>query len=443
MTMTGFDPYTVAGTKSNFFEKWVESLWGDPCGIQSKSSACKKAADRAVRVQTFLQEVAKQTTLFDLGIQSYVAGHYSSARTFFTAFGREFPRREVHNNIGLTYVGEAMEDRERLLSMGENLGPGFMFRYILDEDAGIPKERAQRGATRGGSLKPDIVKLHGEMERLFNEAIPAFERAIKLDDSYREAYWNLASTYLLMGNAPAAYGLLAGKYVPKLGDDAMSSMLLGISAYLDGNNEKAGTLLEKAVEAGGDELAPFTRANLAVYLENTGNMEGSRTQWKTLADLGKNRGDQDLLQFALKQLGRQIEHLSPARTDTKESIHNYTIGQRVTSTPKDVQKHLSDELWIEGERIQIYRFSDSAKVSINANRHIIAVWQAGGEAVTARGIHAGDDASKINRAYQSVSRKVMTTMGEYRVIKENGIAFHIIDGKVTGWFLFNPDMTLL
>lgn len=71
------------------------------------------------------------------------SGHYSSARTFFTAFGREFPRREVHNNIGLTHVAEAMEARERLLSMGENLGPGFMFRYVLDEDAGIPKERTQ------------------------------------------------------------------------------------------------------------------------------------------------------------------------------------------------------------------------------------------------------------------------------------------------------------
>ena len=179
MTITGFDPYTVAGTKSNFFEKWVESLLGGPFGTQSKSSACKKAADRAVRVQTFLQEVAKQTTLFDLGIQSYAAGHYSSARTFFTAFGREFTRREVHNNIGLTYVGEAMEIRERLLSLGENLGPGFMFRYVLDEDAGIPKERTQRGGTRGGSLKPDIVKLHGEMERLFNEAIPSLRKGNK------------------------------------------------------------------------------------------------------------------------------------------------------------------------------------------------------------------------------------------------------------------------
>lgn len=438
MTMTGFDPYSVAGAKSHFFEKWVESIWGDPCGLQAKSAACTKAVDRAVRVQTYLREMAKQTVLFDIGLQAYVIGNYPVARTFLTRFGREFPRHEVHNNIGLTYVGEAMDIREKLLSMGENLGLGFMFRYVLTEEAGIPKEKTQRGGTRGGSPKPEVVHLQHEISKQLNEACLAFERAMKLDPAYREAYWNLASTYLVMGNAPAAYGVIAGKYVPQFGEDAMSSMLLGISAYLEGQEEKARTLLEKAVEKGGVELSPFTRANLAVYLDNIGDKEGARAQWKALADLGKNRGDEGLFLFALRQLGKQVDSPVPSQSDIKETVHGYAFGQKVSVTPRDAQNQLSDEIWVEGERIQIYQFSDGAKIVVDSNQRVIALWQGEGDAITARGIRIGDDASKIDRVYQSARKKVTTNRGEYRILKDYRIAFHIIRGKVAGWFLFEP-----
>ncbi len=438
MAITGFDPFRIAGTQSRFFTEWVESLWGEPCKKKSDSEACSKAINRTVRVQTYLQEIANRTVLFDLGILSYVAGRYADARTFFTAFGREFPRREIHNNIGLTHVGEAMAIRKVLLSKGEDLGPGFMFRYVLDDEPGIQKENVRRGSTRGGSLDPKIQQMRQEMEKQLNEAVLSFEKAIKLDPTHRESYWNLASTYLLMDNGPAAYGILAGNYVKRFGQDAMASMLLGIAAYLDGHGEKAKSLIEQAVSEGEEGLATFTRANLAAYLDAVGDRDGALAQWKMLADLGRKNGDEGLFRFALQRLGREVVlPVSPDKVadPAAEKIHGYTLNQRVATAPKEALNPMSDEVWVEGERLQIYRFPDGSRVALDANRSVIGLWQGEGDAATTKGIRSGDDASRLQRVYGSYGKKITTSKGEIQVLEKSGIAFYVREGKISGWFL--------
>ncbi len=438
MAITGFDPYSIAGSQSRFFTEWVESIWGEPCKKKADSEACAKAKNRAVRVQTYLQEIANRTTLFDLGIQAYATGRYEEARIFFTAFGREYPRREVHNNIGLTFVGEAMNIRKDLVSKGEDLGPGFLFRYVIADEAGIQKEKVRRGGTRGGFLDPKITQMRQEMEKQLNEAVVFFEKAVKLDPAYRESYWNLTSTYLLMDNGPAAYGILAGNYVKRFGQDPMASMLLGIAAYLDGQTGKVRPLLEQAVEGGGEELSPITRANFAAYLDTVGEREGAMAQWKLLADLGRKRGDEELFRLALQRLGRQVVLAdSPDKTSEQaiEKIHGYTMNQRVSSSPKEVLNPMGDEVWVEGERIQIYRFSAVSQMAVDANRNVIGLWQGEGDGATARGIRSGDDTTKLARVYGSSGKKVVTSKGEIQIFDKSGIAFNIQTGKVAGWFL--------
>ena len=241
-----------------------------------------------------------------------------------------------------------------------------------------------------------------------------------------------------MDNGPAAYGILAGNYVKRFGQDAMASMLLGIAAYLDGHGEKAKSLIEQAVSEGGEGLATFTRANLAAYLDAVGDRDGALAQWKMLADLGRKNGDEGLFRFALQRLGREV--VLPVSSDkmadpAAEKIHGYTLNQRVAAAPKEALNPMSDEVWVEGERLQIYRFPDGSRVALDANRSVIGLWQGEGDGATTKGIRSGDDASKLQRVYGYYGKKITTSKGEIQVLEKSGIAFYVREGKVAGWFL--------
>lgn len=436
MTITGFDPNQAAGADSRFFMEWVESLWGQPCKKKSGSDACIKAQSRSSRVQTYLKELANQTVLFELGIQAYISGRYSDARSYFTVFGRQFPSREVHNNIGMTYIGEAMTLRKDIISKGGKLSHSFMFPFMLDDETVLKKVMAQRGGTRGSELSNEVLKLQNEAEQKLKQAISSFEKAIRIDPSHNESYWNLASSHLLLDNAPAAYGIIAGDYVKRFGSDAMSSMLLGISAYLDGQDEKARQLLEQAIEEGGDERISITMANLAILLNATGDHEGANAQWKIMADTARKQGDEELFRFALLQMGKLVAVPNQTEKVIPETLHGYALSQRMASTPKDT-KPGNNEIWVEGQRVQIFQLADKAQIAVDSNRNIIALWQGESDAVTTKGIHIGDDTSKLNRAYGAFGRKVTAGNSEYLVYEKTGLAFRVKQGKVAGWFLIH------
>lgn len=439
MAMVGFDPRAVVGDESRFFFEWIESIWGESCGDGADSEDCAKAKSRYERARAHWREAAHQSVLFDLGVQAYVAGRYGPARQFFMAYGRQFPRREVHNNIGLTHIGEALDFRKRLLAKGEDLGPEFVYPLIMEEGSGVQRERpGGEGGTRGG-IDKEVAGWRKEMEHHLTEAALSFERGIKTDPGHRQSYWNLASTYLLAGNAPLAYGITAGNYVKRFGQDAIASMFLGMSAYLDGQPEKARSLLDQAVAGADRELILFMRMNRAVYLGAVGDQEGERAEWKTLADMGRKQGDEGIFRLALQKLGKQIEPESSLNTGTAERIHGYTIAHRVPATAVEALGVQGDEVWLEGERIQVYHFSDGGRMVVGTNRVVLALWQEGGEVATAAGIRIGDDAAKLGRAYGIPTRKIKTIQGEYLAYDWSLIAFRLVKNKIAGWFLYTTE----
>lgn len=360
MAMVGFDPQKVAGDNSRFFEEWIESIWGQSCGKGADAGDCAKAKARSERARAHWLDTANQAVLFDLGIQAYVAGEYAAARQYFMVYGRQFPSREIHNNIGLTYVEEALILRKKLLTKGENLGPEFVYPYVLEGEPGLiapPKGRGREGeATRRGG-DPEVIRWRKEMEKALSDAAESFDRALKIDPAHRPSYWNLAATHLLAGNAPLAYGVLAGNYTKRFGQDAFASMLLGIVAYLDDNPKKAGALLNKAAAEATPELIPLARMNLAVYYRAMGDQEGERTEWKRLADWGRKNGDEGLFRLSLKRMGKEADPTAPPGLPAVEKIHGYTLSQRVPAALPQALETVGNEVWIEGERIQIYRLA--------------------------------------------------------------------------------------
>ena len=438
MAMVGFDPLAVAGEDSRFFFEWIESIWGESCKEGADDGDCAKARSRFDRARTNWQGVARQSILFDLGVQAYMAGEYEKARRFFTTYGREFPHREIHNNIGLTYIAQVLVSRKQLISKGVSAGPEFVYPFVFDEQplAKFRKDGSRYTEGTRGGVDPETARLQKEIEKYLNEAALSFERAIKIDPAHRQSYWNLASTYLLSGNAPLAYGVIAGNYVKRFGEDSTSTMLLGISAYMDGQTEKARSLLEGAVSKATGQPALHARMNLAVYIGAAGDQEREQVEWKRLADMGRKTGDEDLFRIALKRMGREVETDSPSGVAGIEKIHDYRPGQRLTTVPADAMNSIGGEVWIEGERIQVYQFGYGAGMAVDSNRNVIALWQGEGNATTAKGIKIHDDAARLGRTYGVPTRRAETLRGDYRAYDDYQIAFRVIDEKIGGWFLY-------
>ena len=122
MASVGFDPFAVVDDK-DFFTAWVENIWSASCagGSAGEASqtgqnkdleaACNRARTRAMRAKAQLTNVAAQSTLFDLGMQSYIAGRYQTARRYFFSYGKDYPSRAVYTNIATSYLAEAVAAR--------------------------------------------------------------------------------------------------------------------------------------------------------------------------------------------------------------------------------------------------------------------------------------------------------------------------------------------
>jgi tetratricopeptide (TPR) repeat protein len=438
MAMLGFDPYSVVGEGTRFFSEWIESIWGETCRADSPAGDCTKAKSRYERARAHWQEAVQQSVLFDLGVQAYVSGNYSSARKFFQAFGRLFPSREIHNNIGLTHIGEALMLRRALMEHGEDLGPEFVYPYILEDQTGLKKERSRGGSGTRGLVDPTTLKLRQEMERHFNEALLSFDSAIKIDPGFRQSYLNLASTHLLSGNEPQAYGVVAGIYEKRFGPDAMSSLLLGIAAFLAGDTEKARVRLEESVAKATGAVVPLARMDLAEYFGAIGDQENERRIWKDLADYGRRQGDEQIFQLALKRMGKQLSSRSETLRGETEDIDGYRLGQRVPTLSGKSRPFVESEIWVEGERIQIYRIAGGVGMAVDSNQIISALWQGDGSAVTRNGVHIGDDPSRVVRNYGMSNRKIHAMHEDYWLYDNYGIAFLTNRRSVAGWFLYRP-----
>lgn len=429
MAIVGFQPEAVAGSKNRFFFDWVESIWGKRCNAGSPNEECSKAQNRFETVRSYWEEAIRQSILFDLGNQFYVAGDYATAGRLFTAYGRGFPHREVHNNIGLAHVGKALAAARGLRAPDANSGLGFVYPFILEDGIEIPRERA-----RGGT--DDAARLQKEIADDLKEAIHSFERAIKVDPGHRAAYLHLASTYLLSGNAPLAYGVLEGEYVRRFGRDAVALTLLGITAFLEKETDKARMLFDQAVTKAKGGSVSLVRIDRAIFLDAIGAKQEALGEWILLADWAKSQGDGILLQRADQNLNKalKLEIAPPKRT--REKIRGYVVGERVGPSIRGVSQASTEEVWIQGEPYQIYRFSDGAHVAVDPKRVISALWQQDGKAATAVGVEVGDEEGALMKIYGVPSRTVETAGGKYLPYDFSGIAFRILDGRVSGWFLY-------
>ena len=226
--MAGYDPDIIVNrTDTNFFREWADQLSGR---IAYNDKLYPSAKQRANFLLGYLENIKVQIAVFELGLRFYQKGDYDEALECLTYFRRQFPCREVFNNIGLIYYQKAFNS---LAVYNPRKAYRFKLATVVDTET-----RAEFG-TRGIATTDDF-------NRNIEYAIDSFEAARVRDFHYIPARVNLASALILDGDYSRA--LAVSKEAIKIKKDDQNALHnFAIALYLFGRTENIRTT-EKAVE---------------------------------------------------------------------------------------------------------------------------------------------------------------------------------------------------
>lgn len=441
MATVGYDPFYITDQR-DFFTAWVENVWQESCvgdhGDSIVASACEHAKTRAMRTRTQLVAVANQTTLFELGLQAFVAGRWEQARKLFIGFGRDYPSRAVHTNIGLIYLAQAVD----LLASNDELHPvpGFYFPLMLDSNPEARPVGTATPANKRGS--PALIKQ--QLHKYLAEAAAYFEKAIRLEPTARDAYLFLAMSHLLDNNTFMVRGILQGKFVPQFGPDLSVDLLLALTSAFEGKDKQTTKQFQALISqlertSSLNTVMPqqvvtySAHYNYAVYLTAQGQTDAAKKLWQDLAKKSQKSGNSLIFRLALSHLN------STAGVDGSSecaNVRNLKIGDRPDFARLNKESSQQTSFWHEGEQFNIYRFNDGARLVLGPEQQLIAAWQHGGQARLDQGVTIGDSADRPLKAFGIPSRRIYSIKGEYLAYDGLGLAVHIIDNKVAGWFLY-------
>lgn len=439
MATVGYDPFLIVD-KRDFFSAWVENIWNTRCGADSQAAdACKQARARALRAQTQLNTIAAQATLFELGVQKYIAGQYESAQRFFVGFGRDYPSRAVHTAIALTDLARAIEIKNKLIDAGALPGPRWWYPLVLDAEPAATALPATITAKRGLDLSTQRER--ERMSQLFERAVESLEKALRLEPRHRASHVLLAVAYLAAGNAPMAQGVLHGKYIAKFGADAASDLIASMIAAVhgaDAHPEKLFTALLQRIDTGALGDAPLPERllrfgayfNYAAYLRAHGQGAQALQIWDRAADRARAGGESLLFRAAITQLNATGEAVRPL--EHAPQVRNLRLGDRLGAPTASARA----EFLLEGERYTLVRYIDGAKFVLDAGNRVLHAWQEQGVVSLSKIIAVGDAADRPLKTLGTPSRYVVLTHGEYLAYDALGVAVRLHQGRVAGWFLY-------
>lgn len=443
MSSVGFDPYQILD-KKDFFTAWVENIWQNSCkvasGDKAEIEACRQAQARALRADAQLANVATQAMLYELGVQSFVAGRYAEARRYFTAYGRDYPSRAVMSSLGLTHLAEALQTQKQLRELGAVKQPNFYYPLVLDSSASAtPLDSSSSNSLKRAANDYIAQQQLSQMRQQLEKAHSYFEKAMRLEPNHRKTYLLMAMAYLIDNNTFMARGVIQGKYLPRFGKDNAGALLLAMTSAVEGNNKIAQRDFQSLLKADTatnnvdfpSDLLRYTAIhNFAATLEHNGETEKALSLWKNLATEAKKQGNGFMFRLAVAHLGSA----SPpsASISSALQINGMRLGDRINKTNNAKQS----ELWIEGEQHFVYRLANGSRFVVNKEKRILSAWQDSGSPQLVPGFVLGDTADRPLKSFGIPSRRMHMLSGEYLAYDDYGIAIHIDNNKVNGWFLY-------
>lgn len=456
MASVGFDPYQVV-EKKDFFTTWVEQLWRSSCGSTVANNkdlnnpaqpACEQAKIRALRASTQLETVATQTTVYDLAIESFVAGNYKEARHLFRAYGRDLPSRAVYSGIGLSYLSEALEIKHHTTYLAANSTLPFFYPILLDlTPQATPIESSQPQRKRGVDTLT-IEQQKDKIHALLTHAVDNFEKAIKLEPNNRRPYLLIALAYLVDENTFMTRGVLQGQFKRKFGHDNALDLILAMTSAIEGNRNEAIQQLNQLItnmskQADFDSSLPYhllqytAHYNLGILYIAESKPEEAKNLWKELAAETKKKGDSLLFRMALSQLRKNGG--TSITLEQYPQIASFRPGDDFVS-PASSSEALQSELWIDGEKQVIYRLPASGiRLVVNSNNKISSVWQKSNLKANIGRLSIGDTVDRVHKVLGIPDRELFLQRGIYLAYDHYGVGIHMVNNNIAGWFLYDKN----
>lgn len=445
MSSVGYDPHQVLD-KKDFFTEWVENIWQSSCEQSKQASltrACNQAQSRALRTQLQLDTVASQAMLYQMGIQAFVARKYQQARHYFTVYGRDYPSRAVISALAMTYLAQAIEIQQALIKQGDLKQPGFYYPVILDASV-LAESRSAINAKRGSADKGARQKK--QLQQLVKQGIKQLERAIDLEPDHRKSYLMLANAYLLANNTYMARGVLQGRYLKRFNQDTSVELTLAMTRAIEGENKKAQEEFKKLLNnlSNANKLPnasgqPSLPVNLQIYSAfynsaalstHLGDTASASKIWKKLAKHSKTSGNSLLFRMALDQI-------RPSTSVFSNSLSSALVvnGYRINDPIKLHKKQKNSELWIEGDKFTVSRNQLGSHFIVSDKGKIINAWQETSGSIENL-LSIGDKPDRPLKSLGLPDRHLHMLSGDYLAYDDYGLALHINQNKVQGWFLY-------
>ena len=322
--MAGYAPDVIVNrSDTNFFREWANQLSGR---IAYNDKLYPSAKQRADFLLGYLENIKVQIAIFELGLRFYQIGDYDEALECLTYFRRQFPCREVFNNIGLIYFQKAFNS----IAI-RNPEKAYRFKLATVVDT----ETRAKIRTRG-------LESSDDNNRTIESAIESFEAARLRDLHYIPARVNLASALILNGDYSRAIAV-SKEAINLKQDDRNALHNFAIALYLFGRKENIGTT-EKAVEVLNsiieeDLTYPYnTNAlyNLGTIFSEQGKESKAEIVWRKYLKTGPVEGYADRI---INKIG---ERTAKASNEKYRSTYQIPPPIKIGYANRETKKKLND-----------------------------------------------------------------------------------------------------
>lgn len=201
----------ISSTKGSqsFIEYWVNRT----NAVGSKTHP--EAGSRAELLRKRLAALEKKTELFKYGVRLAHFGRYDDARQLLLAFERDYPSREVLNNLGYVHLQTARQ------KMPQRLAYRFWFPTLLETNIGLNHRSDARSWITDTEMPDEAIEL-------LEKASEYLQRAVKMDKKDIVSRANLVAVNLYLGKAGTARDLVDEMARIKPGD----TRIMGLRALV-------------------------------------------------------------------------------------------------------------------------------------------------------------------------------------------------------------------
>ena len=97
---------------------------------------------------------------------------------------------------------------------------------------------------------------------------------------------------------------------------------------------------------------------------------------------------------------------------------------------------VDDELWINGDRYRLQRSAEGHRFIADNRGSLVSAARVAGEGELAGMLQLNDPAERSFNTLGMPDRRLDMSSGQYLAYDRYGLALHVVDDRIRGWFLY-------